>query len=154
MLLLLLSRFSCVWLCATPRPWDSPGQLSWPVLLKTIKIIRNKGLRELSKTIGYEDDWCLHEHETLDGILEQKKNYNEKIWWNHNKSWVCSSVSKESTSNAGDPGLIPGLGRSSGEGNGKYSCLENPIKRGTWQATVHEVARVGHNLGTKPSKIY
>ena len=67
---------------------------------------------------------------------------------------MCSSVSKESTSNAGDPGLIPGLGRSSGEGNGKYSCLENPIKRGTWQATVHEVARVGHNLGTKPSKIY
>ena len=68
---------------------------------------------------------------------------------------MCSSVSKESTSNAGDPGLIPGLGRSSGEGNGKkYSCLENPMERGTWQATVHEVERVGHNLGTELSKIY
>ena len=44
----------------------------------------------------------------------------------------------------GDPGLIPGSGRSSGEENGnplQYSCLENPMDRGTWQATVHEVAK-------------
>ena len=43
---------------------------------------------------------------------------------------------------AGDLGLIPGLGRSSGEGNGnplQYSCLENPMNRGAWQATVHRV---------------
>ena len=40
------------------------------------------------------------------------------------------------------------------EGNGnpfQYSCLENPTDRGAWQATVHEVARVGHDLVTKPS---
>jgi len=40
-----------------------------------------------------------------------------------------------------------------GEGNGnpvQYSCLENPMDRGAWQATVHRVARVGHNLATKP----
>ena len=46
---------------------------------------------------------------------------------------------KESASNAGDLGSIPGLGSSPGEGNGKslqYSCLENPIDRGAWQATV------------------
>ena len=45
---------------------------------------------------------------------------------------------------AGDPGLIPGLGRSPGEGNGnplQYSCLENPMARGAWQATVHGVAK-------------
>ena len=45
--------------------------------------------------------------------------------------------------NAGDPGLIPGLGRSSGEGNGyllQYSCLENSMEREAWQATVHGVA--------------
>ena len=39
-----------------------------------------------------------------------------------------------------------------GEGNGsplQYSCLENPMERGTWQATFHAVARVGHNLATK-----
>ena len=46
--------------------------------------------------------------------------------------------------NVGDPGLIPGSGRSSGEGNGnplQYSCLENPMDRGTWWATVHGVAK-------------
>ena len=45
------------------------------------------------------------------------------------------SDSKESVCNAGDPGLIPGSGRSPGEGNGnplQYSCLENPMDRGTW----------------------
>ena len=60
-----------------------------------------------------------------------------------------SSVTKESACNAGDPGSIPGLGRSPGEGNGKDSCLENPIDRGAWQATVHGVARVRHDLATK-----
>ena len=54
-------------------------------------------------------------------------------------------------------GLIPGLGRSSGEGNGnplQYSCLENPMDRGAWQATVHGVARVGHDLASKPPPHY
>ena len=51
----------------------------------------------------------------------------------------CSSVSKESACNAGDLGLIPGLGRSSGEGNGnplQYSCLENPMDTGAWKDTT------------------
>ena len=64
-----------------------------------------------------------------------------------------NSVSKESACNAGDLGSIPGSGRSPGEGNGnplQYSCLENPMDKGAWQATVHEVARVGHDLVTKP----
>ena len=64
-----------------------------------------------------------------------------------------SSVSKESACKAGDPGLIPGLGRYLGEGNGnsfQYSCLENPMDRRAWQATVHEVTRGGHDLATKP----
>ena len=55
-----------------------------------------------------------------------------------------SSVGKESACDAGDPGLIPGSGRSSGEGNGnplQYSCLENPMDRGVWQATVHGIAK-------------
>ena len=44
----------------------------------------------------------------------------------------------------GDPGLIPGSGRSPGEGNGnplQYYCLENPMDRGAWWATVHGVAK-------------
>ena len=51
---------------------------------------------------------------------------------------------KASICNAGDPGLIPGLGRSPGEGNGnppQYSCLENPMDRGAWQATVLGVTK-------------
>ena len=54
----------------------------------------------------------------------------------------CGSDGKESVLNVGDPGSIPELGRSPGEGNGnplQYSCLENPIDRGTWRARVHEV---------------
>ena len=44
---------------------------------------------------------------------------------------------------AGHKGLIPGLGRSPGGGNGnliQYSCLENPMDRGAWRVTVHGVA--------------
>ena len=42
--------------------------------------------------------------------------------------------------NAGDTGSIPVLGRSLGEGNGNYSCWENPMDTGVWRVTVHGVA--------------
>ena len=54
------------------------------------------------------------------------------------------SDGKESACNARDPGSIPGLGRFPGGGNGhplQYSCLENPMDGGAWQATVHGVAK-------------
>ena len=54
------------------------------------------------------------------------------------------SDGKESACNAGDPGSIPGLEGSPGEGHGKplqYSCLENSMDRGDWRATVHDVAK-------------
>ena len=60
---------------------------------------------------------------------------------------------KKPPANEGDLGSILVLGRSPGEGNGfplRYSCLENPMDRGDWQATVYGVARVGYNLVTKP----
>ena len=66
------------------------------------------------------------------------------------------SGGKESAHNAGDLGLIPGSGRSPGEGNGnpvQYSCLENSMDRGTCQATVPGVARVRHELATKPPPV-
>ena len=69
------------------------------------------------------------------------------------KIFPHSSVGKDSVCNAGDPGSIPGLGRFPGEGNGnpfQYSCLENSIDRGDWQAIVHGVVRVGDDLVTKP----
>ena len=77
----------------------------------------------------------------------------QKSWASLYASAVCSvplnfpltsgSDVKESACNAGDLGLIPGLGRSPGEGYGnplQYSCLENPMIREAWWATVHEVA--------------
>ena len=55
-----------------------------------------------------------------------------------------NSDCKASACNAGDLDSIPGLGRSPGEGNGhplQYSCLENPMNRGAWRATVHGVTK-------------
>ena len=54
------------------------------------------------------------------------------------------SVSKESACNVGGPGLLPGSGRSRGEGNGsplQCSCLGGPMDRGAWGATVHGIAK-------------
>ena len=61
----------------------------------------------------------------------------------HSVNCICflgGSDSKESAGSVGDPGLIPGSGKSPAEGNGnpfQYSCLENPMDRATWQATVN-----------------
>ena len=60
------------------------------------------------------------------------------------KAFPGGSDSKASAYNAGDPGSIPGSGRSPGEGHGsplQYSCLENPMDEGAWLATVHGVAK-------------
>jgi len=64
----------------------------------------------------------------------------------HNPKWssLGGLDGKVSACNAGDLGLIPGLGRSPGEGNGnplQYSCLENSMDGGAWWATVHGVAK-------------
>ena len=67
-----------------------------------------------------------------------------------------SSVGKESACSSGDPGLIPGSGRSPGEGNGnplQYSRLENPMDRGAWQVTVHGVTRVGLSDSTTTTQL-
>ena len=60
------------------------------------------------------------------------------------RGFPSGSDSKASVCNAGDQGSIPGLGRSPGEGNGsplQYSCMENPMDRGAWQAIVHGVVK-------------
>ena len=64
----------------------------------------------------------------------------------HGASLVTQTV--ESACNAGDPGSVPGLGRSPGEWNDnplQYSCLENSMDRGAWQATVRGSQRVEHD---------
>ena len=65
--------------------------------------------------------------------------YNRYIW-----GFPGHSGGKKSACNAEDLDSIPGLGRSSGEGNGnplQYSCLENSTDRGAWWATIHEDAK-------------
>ena len=65
-----------------------------------------------------------------------------------------SSAGNKSACNAGDPGSIPGSGRSPGEGHGnplQYSCLENPMDRGAWRATVHGVTKSQNHCTSKHS---
>ena len=67
-----------------------------------------------------------------------------------NLGFPGGSEGKESACSVGDLGLILGLGRSPGGGHGnllQYSCLENPMDRGAWQATVYGVAKSRTRLG-------
>ena len=83
--------------------------------------------------------------------------YSHRDFFNNdsNVRLICSSEDKASACNAGDPCLIPGLGRTPGEGNGnplQYSCLENPMDRGAWRATVHGVRKSRTRLSDFTSK--
>ena len=101
------------------------------------------------------------ERQPLKNKNQKKKTRNEQkeIWGIVNKFHVCvmyvslarasqvALVVKNPPANAGDrrdAGSIPGSGRSPGEGNGNplwYPCLENPMDRGAWRATVHRVTK-------------
>ena len=72
--------------------------------------------------------------------------YLAGVWYPRWTSLVAQTV-KNLPINAGDPGYIPGRGRSPEEGNAnprQYYCLENPMDRRAWQATVHTVCPWGH----------
>ena len=70
---------------------------------------------------------------------------NQLVIWKHSTTGFPGGLAgKDSSCNAGDMGSVPGSGRSPGEGNGnplQCSCLENPMDRGAWRATVHAVAK-------------
>ena len=64
--------------------------------------------------------------------------------------YLVAQLVKNLPANAGDLALIAGWGRSPGEGNGnplQYSCLENPMDRGAWQASFHRVTKSQTQLG-------
>ena len=72
--------------------------------------------------------------------LVSKQNTKPRLF----EGFSHGSVAKNLPANAGDSGSILWLGRSSGEGNGnplQYSCLGNPMDRGTWRATVHGIEK-------------
>ena len=99
-----------------------------------------------SSTLCHAYSWWL---DLVIWFINNKPYKAYKIASSLNNPWSFpdGSVSKESTCDAGDtgvPGLIPGLRRSPGEWSGnplKYSCLEDPMDRGAWQATVHGVTK-------------
>ena len=82
--------------------------------------------------------------------IPQKTKDRTTIW--SSKGFPGGSAVKNPPGNAGDMGSNTGSGRSPREGNGnplQYSCLENPMDKGAWWATVHGITTVGHNLATK-----
>ena len=100
--------------------------------------------------LSYSKIPIFHIKENFKEIVKTIQLYTCKTRWylhaiiiifkNSIKSIPCSSLSKESVCSAGDPGSIPGLGRSPGGRHGnplQYSCLEDLIDRGAWWATVH-----------------
>ena len=77
-------------------------------------------------------------------LIKNKLLKKEKSQTSHGTEGSAGSAGKESANNAGDPGSVSGSGRSRGGGNGnplQHSCLENPMDRGAWWATVHRVAK-------------
>ena len=78
------------------------------------------------------------------------------VWISISDSFPGGSAGKEPACNVGDSGSIPGSGISPGEGNGnplQYSCLENPLNRRAWWATVHGVAKSQTQLSNKHNTI-
>ena len=75
-----------------------------------------------------------------DRIKSCPQNWRGRPWWFSHKEFACS---------AGNTGSIPGSGRSPAEGNGspfQYSFLGNPMDRGAWRSTIHEVAKASTRL--------
>ena len=77
---------------------------------------------------------------TIQIILDESKYQTISYSHNYLEGFLGGTDGKESACNVGDPVSIPGSERSPGEGNGyplQYSCLENPMGRRAWWATVH-----------------
>ena len=77
-------------------------------------------------------------------ITQSLGNHSQYPAINQKKGFPAGSVGKNPPAKAGDAGLIAGQGRSPGGGNGhplQYSCLEDPMGRGAWRATVHGVLK-------------
>ena len=120
--------------------------------------INSLGLRVLLTSSAVPGTLCSGE------VLLNFKIYKISLNTNYNSVYHRASqvalVVKNLPATPGDiryAGLLPGSGRSPGEGNGnslQYACLENPMDRGAWQATVHGVTRVGHDLATKEREKY
>ena len=164
----MLLLFSCLVMSDFCNPGDySPHQsffvhgITQARILEWVAISYSRGSSQPRAwtRISCTGRWILHHRATAKPIKKKKRLYSfhlfDKYLWisytflgrvifKYFYSFPDGSDGKESARNAGDPGLIPGLERSPGEGNGnplQYSCLENPMDKGAWQATVHGVTK-------------
>ena len=93
------------------------------------------------------ETWTHSGNETRQLGNGSRQQHGILFFYESSQNMPGDTVVKNPPANAGDArdaGLIPGLGSSSGEGNGnplQYSCLEDSIDRGAWQATVHGMAK-------------
>ena len=97
---------------------------------------RPRELQRPDRLQGHTASFCLTGGSRVCVLLSLRPHNRDLNPW-----WLSG---KESACNAGVPGSIPGSGRSPGGGHGnplQYSCLENPMDRGGWWATVHGVAK-------------
>ena len=105
------------------------------LMMSAIKI--NKEREQIEKDVGYK----ILEIGSFEHLRSKNRVYDQREFFSQ-ASLVAQMV--ESAGSVGDLGLIPGLGKSPGEGNGnplQDSCLENPMAGGAWQSTVYGVAK-------------
>ena len=120
-------------------PWV--GKIPWRRALQPSPVFLPGELHGQRSLVGY----CLNRVEKSRTQLKRLSMHIQRLLTRFRTlGFPGGSDGKESAHNGGDLGSIPGLGRSPGEGNGYplwYSCLENFMDRGAWQATVHGVAK-------------
>ena len=142
---------TCTWmfmaaLFITAKIWRQPGCPSvgdWIncAIARQWNIIQHKKENELP---SHETTWRKQKCISPSEISQTEKAKYCVIPIIRYHGLPCGSDGRKSACNASDLGSIPRSGRSPGEGNGnplQYSCLENPMDRGAWQATVHQVAK-------------
>ena len=114
-----------------PHPWDSPGKntgVGCHCLLQCMKVKSESEVAQLCLTLHYPMD------------LQPTRLLHPWDFPGKSTGVGCDCL----LHNAGDPGSIPGSGRSPGEGIGyplQYSCLENPVDGEAWWAAVHRVTQ-------------
>ena len=126
----------CLCFCQKESTWNTDQMIIWELLF----------LKKNSISLRWGRCLSLYKVRVFIPIFWEGRLPKYRTWIRISTGLMgfpCGSDGKESAYKAGDPGLIPGLGRSPREGNDnplQYSCLENPRDRGAWRAPVHGVA--------------